>query len=177
MSTIIIGGIIGGVILFVWQFMSWTFLEVHAKEFTYTSKQQEILECLAENLETGEFMVPGVPSGTSSEERRRLGQEMNGKPWAIVKYRSSFNPNMPLNMIRGLSVNVLSVLLLCWIFGKIPNPEFLEILLSSMAVGIVAYLNISYIESVWFKTSSIGYLIDAVVSWALVGAFLGWWMC
>jgi hypothetical protein len=45
-----------------------------------------------------------------------------------------------------------------------------------VAVGIIGYLTIPYLNSVWFEGSSMGYLVDALVQWGLVGAWLGWWL-
>lgn len=176
MLRLLIGGLVGGLILFIWQFMSWTFLEIHAVENTYTPNQQKVIDCLSANLEEGEFMIPGIPPGTSAEKREELGLQMAGKPWAKIKYGSSFEVNMGMNMLRGFVVNFLSVFLLCWLLVKISNPAFTDILFGSMIAGFIAYLNMSYIESVWFETSSVGDLIDALVSWGFVGGFLGWWL-
>jgi len=43
-------------------------------------------------------------------------------------------------------------------------------------VGLIGYLTIPYLNSIWFETNSIGHLIDAFVSWGLVGIWLGWWL-
>lgn len=44
------------------------------------------------------------------------------------------------------------------------------------AIGIIGYLTIPYLYSIWFETNSLGHLVDALVSWGLVGAWLGWWL-
>ncbi|MFK7775379.1 MAG: hypothetical protein AB8F94_24780 [Saprospiraceae bacterium] len=49
-------------------------------------------------------------------------------------------------------------------------------LLASLAVGAIGYLTIPYLHQVWMETDSTGYLIDTVVAWGLVGAWLGWWL-
>jgi hypothetical protein len=48
--------------------------------------------------------------------------------------------------------------------------------LSSIAVGLIGYFTISYLNSIWFKTESLPDLIDAIVPWALTGGWLGWWL-
>ncbi len=42
----IIGALVGGVILFIWQFLSWTMLNLHGESQKYTAKQNEILQYL-----------------------------------------------------------------------------------------------------------------------------------
>ncbi len=177
MQKIIVGGLLGGIILFIWQFLSWTALNIHAKENVYTPNQQQIIDCLtAAGLTDGEYMVPGLPPGSTAEEREAFGADIAGKPWAKIKYGSSFSPNMGMNMLRGFVVNFISALLLCWLLLKIPDLSFSDVLLGSLVVAGISWLNMSYIESIWFETSSIGNLIDALASWGLVGACLGWWL-
>jgi hypothetical protein len=47
---------------------------------------------------------------------------------------------------------------------------------ASIAVGIIGYLTIPYLNTIWFETSSMGYLVDALVQWGLVGVWLGWYL-
>jgi len=176
MGRLLIGGLVGGLILFIWQFLSWSMLNVHAKNFTYSPNEQAVIDCLSANLSDGEYFIPGNPPGATAEQMAANQENAIGKPWAKINYRSSFEMNMGMNMARGFVVDFLAALLLCWLLIKIPNLSFQDVLFGSLAVGIISYLTGPYINHVWFESSSIGDLIDAVVSWGLVGAFLGWWL-
>jgi len=176
MKKLIIGGLVGGLILFLWQFLSWSILNVHAANFGYTSNEKAVIDCLSANLKDGEYYIPGMPPGTSAEDHAKIQENAVGKPWARINYRSSFDVNMGMNMTRGFIVDFLAALFLCWILLKIPNVSFTDILLSSLGVGLIGYLTGPYINHIWFESSSIGDLIDAVVSWGITGAFLGWWL-
>ena len=83
---------------------------------------------------------------------------------------------MSANMGRGLFVDIIAVLLLAWLLLKMNNTNFQSILLSSLAVGMIGYLTTVYTNSIWFQTHTMGDLIDSIVSWGLVGAWLGWWL-
>jgi len=173
MNKAIIGALVGGLILFIWQFLSWAALNLHASQMEYTPKQTEILEYLSNNLEEGEYFLPTVPKGATSEQMTALQENAIGKPWAKIQMNDTFDANMGMNMFRGFVVNVLSAFLLCWILMKIPNRNFVTILLSSLFVGLISYMNTSYINSIWFETNSIPDLLDAVASWGIVGLALG----
>ena len=53
MRTLLIGSLVGGLILFLWQFLSWTALNLHGREMQHTPKQDAILQSLSQNLEEG----------------------------------------------------------------------------------------------------------------------------
>jgi hypothetical protein len=176
MKKLIVGAVVAAIIVFVWQFLSWSMLNIHGASFQYSENQDEILECLNGKLDDGSYFLPTVAPGTSSADREAYMANMVDKPWAIINYHSSFGNSMGMNMARGFFANLVATLLLCWVLLKIPNLGFKDTIFASVAIGLIGYLTISYINSAWFETSSIGYLIDTLVGWGLVGAWLGWWL-
>ena len=134
------------------------------------------MESLAGQLEDGSYYMPTFAPGASAEEQAALMENAPGKPWAIINYHNSYDVSMSMNMIRAFLANFVAGLLLCWVLLKIPNLSFKDTVLSCISIGLVGYITISYLNSVWFETDSWGYLIDSVVSLGLVGAWLGWWL-
>lgn len=174
MKKLIIGALVGGIVLFFWQFLSWNFL--HNSQMKYTANQNEILELLEGKLEPGQYMIPRAPESASQEEAQEMGNNHIGKPWMQISYHQNFQMSMGMNMLRGLVIDFVSVFLLCWIFGRFREVDMKSTILSSIAVGLIGYFTISYLNSIWFETDSLPDLIDAIVPWALVGAWLGWWL-
>jgi hypothetical protein len=168
--------LVGTLILFIWQFLSWSLLNVHGAETQYTANQDAILEVLSQNLEEGQYMVPTIPPGTSSEESMRIMQESDGKPWAMISYHESMDTGMGLNLVRGFVVDFVAVFVLVWLLSKFEHLDFRNILLASLAVGLIGYLTIPYLYSIWYKTNTIGYVVDLLAQWGLIGAWLGWYI-
>ncbi|NOT38805.1 MAG: hypothetical protein HOP11_15635 [Saprospiraceae bacterium] len=173
----IIASIVGALILFIWQFLSWSMLPIHQDEYGYTPNQDKILEVLNQsNLEDGTYMLPNVPPGTSQEEAHKQGEQGIGKPWASVSYYKSFEMNMGMNMTRGLLIDILSIFLLIWILGKMGSLNMQTTIMTCISISLIGYLTIPYLHSIWFGEKTLGYLIDAIVPWALVGIWLGWYL-
>lgn len=177
MNKQLIGTLVAGLILFIWQFISWNVMNLHQAEMQYTPKQDQIMEALTQlDLEEGHYFVPTVPPGSSMEDQEKLMESMVGKPWATVSYHQAFEVNMGMNMTRGFLLDLVSAFLLIWVLMKFRENNFMTSLLASLAVGSIGYLTIPYLHQVWMETDSTGYLIDTVVQWGLVGAWLGWWL-
>lgn len=173
----IIATVVGALILFIWQFLSWALVGVHQSEFRYTANQDQIMETLNQNLsEAGTYMIPGVPPGSSHEDETVLMEAAAGKPWATISYHKSMNTNMGLNMIRAFVIDLVSAWFLIWILMKFANLSVMTSVQASLFVGFIAYLTIPYLNSIWFEGNSIGYVIDAIVQWGLVGLWSGWWL-
>ncbi len=177
MKKTIIASLVGGIILFFWQFLSWTMLDLHRPMQEFSPKQDEIIKYLSENLDEGNYFLPTVPVGASAEENEKMMNAYSGKPWAEVRFHKSFdmNTNMGMNIGRGLLVDIVAVFLLCWFLLKNAS-DFKTTLISCLAFGIIAYLTTDYTTQIWYETKSIPNLIDAIAGWGLCGAWLGWWL-
>jgi len=178
MKKLIVGALVGGILIFLWQFLSWGVLNLHGSMATYTPKQDSVMNYLNTQFsEDGFYMMPGYKPGTTREEMEKQMKACEGKPWVQLYYHKAMNINMVSNMVRGLFTNIVMVALLCWLLLKINAPGFGTILLGSLFVGFIGYLNIAYTYHIWYQTADItAYLTDTLVSWGLCGLWLGWWL-
>ena len=173
MKKLIIGALVGGLILFLWQFASWAAINFHADTQQYSPNQDKVLKFLHENLEEGFYFMPNAAPGEDSQE---VMQSALGKPWAQVYFHKEMTNNMAASMSRGFLIDILAAGLMAWLLLKMTNPNFQTILTSCIAVGFIGYFTIPYLNSIWFETPTLAYLLDAVGSWGLVGLWFGWWL-
>ncbi len=174
----IIGAVVGGILMFICQFLSWGLLDLHRPSQEYTEHQDEILAFLGTKFqEDGAYFLPNIPKGSSQEEMEKYQKESQGKPWAQIYYHKGMDMNMGMNMGRGLAVDIIMIFLVVWLFGKMANPDFMSVLLSSLAIGMVIFFFSPYTSHIWYKTFDLNaHLIDAIASWGIVGAWLGFWL-
>ena len=99
-----------------------------------------------------------------------------GKPWATITYHKAMNTDMTMNMVRGFAIDLVALFLLVWLLGKIQQPNFATVIQACLAIGVISYLTIPYLHSVWYKTETLGHLIDAFGCWGLIGVWLGWFL-
>ena len=181
MKKAIIGSLVGAIIILAWQFLSFGLINFHKASQNYTEKQEAIMSFLnGQGLKEGGYVMPAVPSTASSEEMEKAMAASDGKPWAKIEYHykaeNSTNA-MIMNIIRSFLVNLVTILLFCWLIGKMTAPNFGTILIAAVAVGLIAFLNEPYTLFIWYKSFDIwAFLLDAVVSWGLTGLWLGWWL-
>ena len=177
MKKLLIGGLVGGLVLFFWQFLSWSLINIHASEMQYSPNQDEVLACLQGKLEPGNtYMMPNVPPGTPQADHQSSMNDYMGKPWAKISYRDNLNMDMGTNMFRGFVVNFLAALILTWLLMQFKELTMMKSILACLAVGAIGWLTVNYIDSIWFETKTIAALIDVAVCYSIMGAFLGWWI-
>ncbi len=178
MKNILIASIVGGILLFLWQFVSWGAANFHEPVQQYTEKQDAIMSFLnSQGLEEGGYIMPSLPKTASQEEWEKMMEETQGKPWASVQYHKAMDHSMGMNITRGLIIDILTVLLLCWIIRQFSLLSFSNIMMASLAAGMIVFFNANYTHYIWYRDADIWiHLMDAVVSWGLVGLWLGWYL-
>jgi hypothetical protein len=180
MKKWLIGSLVGAIIVFAWSFFSWTISGLHDGEAKYLDTQDAVMQSLNENIKAdGVYMLPSLPPGSSMEEMEAMGNAHAGKPWAMITYKTSYSNDMISPMIRGFLINLVVVLLLISILMKGGAPDMKGAIVGSVIIGIIGFLWGPYMQHNWFQTpweAMTGHMVEAVVPWALCGAWLGWWL-
>jgi hypothetical protein len=177
MKKTIVAAIVGGIIIFIWQFLSFALINFHKPAQNYTVKQDAIMNFLnSQQLPEGGYFLPNIPDNSTSAQRDLAMKEAEGKPWAIVQYHHTLKNNMVMNMVRGFLVDIIILLLFCWLLKKMGAPRFNTIVVGALVVGLIVFLNAPYTNAIWYENfDTWAHLADAIVSWGLVGLWLAWW--
>jgi len=178
MKKTAIAAIVGGIIIFLCQFLSWTILDLHRPANQYTPKQDSIMAYLNSQFsEDGQYYLPTTPPGASQEAMEKLYNESIGKPWATISYHKSMNMSMGMNMARGLMVDMVMVWLLCWMLSKFSSNNFTTTLMACIFTGLIVFINAPYTGHIWYGSFDLtAYLIDYLAGWGICGLWLGWWL-
>lgn len=122
-------------------------------------------------------MLPSVPPGTPEIEVMEIGKQMDGKPRALVMYKTAYNHSMTRPLIRGFLVDLFLVFSFIYILTRAGTPNRLRIFAGSVALGLVTFLWRPCTMHNWFQTPTeilYGQLIDSLVAWGLVVTWLSW---
>ena len=179
MKKLIIGSLVGAVLLFSWQSLSWTVLQLHESEIKYTPAQDTILNVMSKSItEDGQYGLPSLAPGYSHKEMEDFGKKMEGKPWALVSYNKALKSDMAMQILRGFLICLICVLLVCTIIGRMGNKRFISVFATTLYMGIICFLFVWYTGHNWMGTSwgvLKPELLDDLASWGLTGIWLGWW--
>ncbi len=163
----------GGVLLFVWQFMSFAALNLHGNAQTYTPKDREILQFL-EGMELEEGMYAlGAPSPevrSDPAKQEVYAQKMEGRPWAMLNYQKVWSGDMTMELVRGFVMNLLMAWLLFWVLCGLKEASLLRCVLVAVAIGWVGFLYFPYSNFIWFRNPDIwAHMLDATAPFAVLG--------
>lgn len=174
MKKTILFSVLGGIILFAWQFLSYAMPNFHKAANTYTPLQGEIIQKLEElGLQEGMYLLGQADPIASKADQEKMYEALAGKPWASLNYQKSMDMDMVMPMTRGIIVCIVISFFLLWLFRQQKEPTLQNRMLLSLAVGMIGFFFVPYSNFIWYKEPDIfAYFADGIVPWAVLG-FLG----
>jgi hypothetical protein len=164
--------LLGGLVLFFYQFISFAGANFHGNAQAYTEKQDTILAFLnGLNLENKQYILPRPAENATPEDQQKFATESQGKPWAMVNYHSTKNTGMIMPMVRGLLVDILAIFLLFGLLDKIADINTQKSIIYSCTVGFFSFIVVPYTNYIWYQTPDVwAHLLDALVPYTILGA-------
>lgn len=163
--------LIGAIVIFAWQFLSYAMPNFHKSASTFTPAQDSILKMLEkQGITEGMYLLGQPDPSLSKAEQQAMMDSMEGEPWAVINYHKVSSMNMAMPVIRGILVCFVISFLLFWLFLQQKNPTLTNRLLLSLAVGMIGFFFVPYTNFIWYKAPDIfAHFADAIVPWVFLG--------
>jgi hypothetical protein len=173
----ILAGVVGGVVLFVWGFFSWVVLPIHKTTIHRFINEESVISVMrSEAPEKGVYFFPSMAQDRSNpvaeqqwEDKYRQG------PIGMVMYDPVGQaPFTPLQMVNGLVIGFISSLLVAWFLTRstaLTSSYFARVAYCGM-FGIFLVIASNLLMWNWFNEPSdwtIGLIVDNVIGWVLAG--------
>jgi hypothetical protein len=176
-----LGGVLAGVAVFVWGFVSWTILPFHESTLLAFKDEAAVTAALAANAPTaGVYLLPNAHAGAETAEQRKQRMDAAMKQWetgpsAMVTVSLARNPSMTQNIVLGLVNQIVGGLLIAFLLSKTTGLRYWGkvgfTVVAGIAVGVLSLIP----EWNWWGFSA-GYVgamfLDYVVGWFLGGLVL-----
>lgn len=171
MRKLLVPSILSGVILFIWQFLSYGAINLHEQGQRLTEKQDSIMEFLnGQNLEEASYIVHSSAPNSKGPDDMANMEFYQGKPWAKVSYHKADNSNMAMNMVRGLLVNFIVGLMALYLLSSMGAMSLVQGCYKGMIIGSIAFLVEPYTNHIWYQSYGIwAHLLDGLIPWSIIG--------
>ncbi len=178
---ILLGGVLGAVVLFVWSFLYWVVLSERLLPYNHMKDESAVVEVLVENLrETGVywFPMPKHDLDATKEEKKAATEAWQEKhqegPLGTVIYITDGRKAMaPSTLVKGFVIDFVSALLasilLCCACGRRGYAARAAFV---FGLGLFAAVSVHLIA--WnFMLNPMGFTLlkigDSIVGWFLAG--------
>ncbi len=188
MKKILISAVVGALIIFVWDSISWMVLPVHHQTFMHTPGQDEILNVINENLNgSAAYMLPSADNRDVKlfdpeyeEADRKVMEENMGKPFAMIFYVKEGMSMEGSMFIIGYIIQFISVLCAAIILlaaGDKLTTFYMRwwiVMLIAVIISIQGHLmGWNWMGLPWHYVK--GFIVDTLIGWGLCGAWLAYY--
>lgn len=176
MARLIIAGIIGGLAMFLWSFVSHTVLPLGEVGIKMMPNESAVLSTMKQNInEPGFYFYPGMDKSkgdVSEAEQNAWAEKYKAGPRGILIYHPTGEDPMSVGqLLRELVSNILAALFAAVVISWLAV-SFGRRIVAALLIGLVGWLSIDVSLWNWYGFPT-GYMlaqgIDQAVGWLLAG--------
>ncbi len=178
---VLLGGVAGGVALFVWSVVAWTLLPLHASSLHKLAAEDRVVAALVEaKTPEGLYLIPAPPDTKGKTEEQAAAEieawnERSGRgPVATLAYhpggRSPTRMFRP--MARGLGLALAATFFSAWALSRARIASHFGRVGFVVGMGLFAWALGPAMLWNWFAYPAdytVAVLLDALAGWAIVG--------
>ena len=177
LKQIIIGGLLGGITLFMWGFISWAVMDWHDA----TLQSHEGINAVVENIEdhlpeSGVYYFPPMTFEKADSAQMEEWMELHKtKPHGMIFYNATPGEVLsPVRLLRGFLVDVLaSMMATILLVMALPSlGGYLSRVMFVLALGVFAIMSVHLVNGVFHDIPiswTTGQALDMTASWLLAG--------
>jgi hypothetical protein len=177
MKKTLLGGLVGGIILFVWSFLAWVVLPLHTTTLHPIANEDAVVAALKPALPAkGVYPLRANPGmGADKATQDAWMAKMSQGPTGLIVYNpAGVDPMMAGQMGTGIVLDILSALVVSWLLTRstaFSSPYMTRV----MFCGVFAiFATVFDYLTMW---NWMGYpgdftsalIVDALIAWLLAG--------
>lgn len=162
--SIFLSSLVGGVIAFIWGFISWVVIPWHTATMNHFQDSEAVSDVLARNAP-----VDGVYVYHPMESQ----YPDDGVPFVFASIsREHAHQKQMIPLLRSFIIQVVAAFFISWLLVHTKSRKYWDLVTISAVIGLVAGI-LAYLPAWnWWGTSA-GYtivgMIDLVITWFLAG--------
>jgi len=181
LKQIIIGGLLGGITLFMWGFISWVAMGWHDNTVRSHDGVKAVVKNINEHLpETGVYYFPPMTFEQDDEEALAEWMELHRtEPHGMIFYNATLgDPMAPSRLVRGFMVDIIaSMMATILLVLALPSlGGYWSRVMFVLALGVFAIMSVHLANGVFHDmpfTWTAGVSLDMTASWLFAGLVLG----
>ncbi len=175
MKRILVPGIVGGIVMFIWGAVSHMALPIGEMGIQSLPNEEPVVAAMKQSIPAaGLYMFPGMASHNemSKEEQAAWEAKYKAGPTGLLVYHPGGEQAMPpMMLVKELLSNIACALIVAMVLSKVGGTYGSRVVTVAL-LGLFAWLSVSASQWIWYRfpaAFSIGELIGQVVGWGLAG--------
>jgi len=176
MKRILLAGVLAGLTMFVWAFVSHMLLPIGTMGISVLPNEAAVMSAMKASIgEPGLYFFPYEGAeGTEAEVKAFTERYQAGPRGVLIYHPDGADPLDPRSLVGELIFNILAALVAGWIISRVPGGTGDRAWYVAL-FGLIGWMSISASEWLWYGFPFdfvLGVLIDQLIGWFLVGMVL-----
>ena len=184
MKKVIIGGVIGGIILYFWGFVSWVILPWHEMTVEKFRDEELVSQIIKENApKDGVYFIPSmidkahlsVQQKEEAQNKQKEAMEKGPFVYAQIKTAGMHSTSVSGHLL-GILTYVVGAFLASALLVQAPDLHYFGRLFFVIIVGLLIGIMAGIPNVLWFgapfKYYTVVMIADSLISWCLAGLAL-----
>ena len=180
-KSLLLGGVLGGLAVFIWGVVSWMVLPWHAATLLRFQDEAVVTDTLSTQAPvSGVYLLPNVhaDAGTAPPDAaQKLLQQASARleqgSRAFVAFkRDGMNAGIPLQFAEGIALQIGLAVLVSWLLQQTQGLRYLRRVFFVTVVGMVIALASHLPNLIWWQFSlsyTLVQMADALIGWFIAG--------
>jgi len=179
MKRIILAGLAGAVVYFIWQMLTWMMLPIHGPTVEGLPNESAVRDALtAQDLDSGVYLVPygNDDEAMMDPESEFMKRHAEGPIFAIFYHKEGLEPMAASVLLIGFITDVFSAtiaasLLFCALGGCCCRDYWQRVcFVTALGVFLALAAHVAYYNWMHFSAYYTAmFVVDSVVGWFLAG--------
>ncbi len=174
---ILIWGIVAGVVMFFWGFVSHTLLPIGEAGFRILPEDRALLEFMAgKATEPGIYFYPRLDPKAGPEHMEEWQKRAQSGPSGLIIHRPRGGMGMtPRLLLNELLSNIACGLVAAWLLAQLPTVSLLRRVLCVALLGVLAWVAVDFSQWNWYgfpAAYTVAAFCDQVIGFFLMGLVL-----
>lgn len=182
-KKVLLGALVGGVVLFVWGFLSHAVLGLHDPHISQIPNEEAVLDVMQSNLkEPGLYFYPWLDHDAATEESmKEWTEKYKAGPSGILVYMpSGGDPMSPKQLGGQFACELGAALIAAFLLALSGGPAtFAKRVLFVGLLGVFASIVIDFPYWNWYAFPTgytVAQVIDHAIGWSLAGLVLAYFV-
>jgi len=177
MQKLVKCAIVGGLILFVWGWISWAVLPWQKIQILKFRDEQKVAKAIMDNAaESGLYVLPNTLNLHKDSLEMEIAKEnMRQGPFIFTSVcKDGRNPNMFPLVVKGLILKIIAAFLVGWLLMQ-TKLDFNKRVVFVTVVGVIIAMMMTIPNAIWycFPTGyTLAVMVEGVVGWFFAGIAL-----
>lgn len=176
MMKLLFGSLIGGIILFVWSWLTWTLVPIHSGTIQNINNEEAVVTAMNINMDKkGVYVFPAIPESHDQVAVDEFNQKYQQGPVGMIIYDpQGSDPMPPSQMIIGLIIDLIAAFFTGWFLSRstAAASTYMSRVVYCGMLGIFLALLSHIVNWNWMNYPldyTTAWTLDTIIGWILAG--------